>query len=169
MLTLRFIAVILVTGVLQQSAPQPPAVPLTNVPVFSVEMSATSYWATRNGRPFEYRLVLRADGTASFTGTRKAGEWGVYLAKYPAAQFERLAQFIQELNVEQFKSQYMAWPAPSDGEWVSVNISYEGEPANRQIAEYGGCGPALLWGFQQVIWAFSEKLQWQLQPAEAPK
>ena len=161
MLAVRVLAALVAALLLQDSPPSMQAAPT----ISSVQMQAWSTWTKRDGEPYDYRLSLAGDGTASFSGRRGQPRFGEYTAKLHPVQFGNLVEFMREIGAEKFESLYST-DGVYDGEHISITVNYVGTgiPA-KVIHEYARSGPIKLWGLQQAIWGVSEHLRWK--PVEA--
>ena len=157
-------------ALLVQNAPEQAAAAAPSKPaLFSVEMRTFSNWSRRSGHAFDYRVTLVnvRDGSCSFSGSRKPGEWGDYIAKCPRLTFTRLADFIEALKPSEFE-QWYGDIRIADAEYCQLLIKYESNDLV-QITDYAGGGPPLLWGLEQAIRATTDQLEWALVPSEPPR
>ena len=155
MLAGRVLGAIVAVLLLQDTPPsKPPAAPAISV----VQMQASSTWTQRDGAPYDYRITLRADGTASFSGQRVAQRHGEYSAKLHPLVFKQLTELLRDLGADQFERSYSA-DGVYDASTISITLTYD-DGRSWVVQEYAGSGPIRLWGLQQVIWGMSEQLRW---------
>ncbi len=104
-----------------------------------------------------YKVVLRKDGTAIYTGMKYVRRIGEYRGKSDDYYFATLARLIKSQGYFTLKNNYSsAW---SDQDTVVTSVVNGSE--RKTIENYGNEAPIKLWGIDMAIDAVVERISWE--------
>ena len=95
-----------------------------------------------------YTVVLKSDGSVRYVGRSNALKRGEHTGRIPKAQFDRLAEFINEVGYMELDSTYSRTVMGGPTAFTSV-VRDDGQ--TKTISEYDRSGPASLWAVEQLI------------------
>lgn len=103
-----------------------------------------------------YKVILRRDGFASYTGKDYAERKGSYHAKLDRLPFENLAQLIYGDGFFNMRDRY---EAPfTDLDTMIITVLRNGK--RKTVEAYGGSYPIELWGMAIAIDAIADEMKW---------
>lgn len=105
-----------------------------------------------------YTLVLRKDGTATYSGYESVPIVGRRVGTIPRVKFKRLAQLANEIGFQTLARDY--WCSQMDGDILYVSVVTGG--LRRTIVHHAPetNGPARLAAFEQLIDGLGAEIEW---------
>lgn len=106
-----------------------------------------------------YKVVLRKDGTATYTGVKFVPRMGEYRGKVYAYEyyFITLAKLIRSQGYFDLKDNYSSgW---TDQDTVITSVVERGR--RKTVVNYGNAAPIKLWGIEMAIDGVVERIQWE--------
>jgi hypothetical protein len=94
-----------------------------------------------------YTLVLRNDGTFSYTGVKFVQRVGSFTGTVPVYSFNQLAQYIKDSGYMELQDGY--GEIGDDLDTVYTTVVMKGK--RKVVMNHGSTGPSKLWGVQQLI------------------
>jgi hypothetical protein len=144
----------------------PKSVPANSITLenedFSLENQITEITLERKecygGCPV-YKVVLRKDGTAIYTGIKYVPRMGEYRGKSYAYDyyFATLAKFIESQGYFDLKDNYSSSWTDQDTAITSVIDGAK----RKTVVNYGHAAPIKLWGIETAIDGIVEHIQWE--------
>jgi hypothetical protein len=106
-----------------------------------------------------YKVVLRKDGTATYTGIKYVPRMGEYRGKSYAYDyyFVTLAKLIRSQGYFDLKDNYSSGWTDQDTAITSV----VDRDRRKTVVNYGNAAPIKLWGIEIAIDGVVERIQWE--------
>jgi hypothetical protein len=94
-----------------------------------------------------YKVVLRPDGTLTYTGIRFVDRTGTLTASFSGQDFNRLVALLKKLNFNSFKARYAVGATDMPTQIVTVRT----KSGVKRVEEYGPSAPLGVWTIQTAI------------------
>ena len=120
--------------------------------ITEISLERSGSWGMRSG----YKVVLRKDGTAEYTGDVAAARRGKYHGKISGKQFEQLAKIIVGNDYFSLEDKYRA--TVTDTDTVITSVAYKG--GRKVVEDFGRGGGERLTTTEQAIDAAAEQITW---------
>ncbi|MEP7269949.1 MAG: DUF6438 domain-containing protein [Acidobacteriota bacterium] len=106
-----------------------------------------------------YKLILRRDGSADYTGVANVSRIGKSTAKDPrlAFEFTYLARLIAHQRFLKMDDRYAT--SMTDQETVVTSVVHNGQ--RKTILNYGRTAPMELYGIEMAIDAVAARIEWE--------
>lgn len=130
-----------------------PAADAANAAITRISMERNCF-----GCPAASVLVLRRDGTATYTTTgtaRSATPDSVFQGTLPVAEFERIAGFVEAQGFFRFDDTYDD-PQTRDGPWVTTSVARGAQ--EKRVFRRDEAGPAALQAVEAAIDALRQRI-----------
>lgn len=103
------------------------------------------------------KVVLRSDGTASYTGIRFVERMGQFTGVLPREQFQKLARLVEGQKYFSLRDRY----AVSATDLPSMVVAVSRGGRRKTVVDYGNAGPLPLWTVQTAILGVAAGIRWQ--------
>ena len=103
------------------------------------------------------QVVLRSDGTATYTGTSDVARLGTYEGKFSRWQFKRLAELLESRDFFKMRGRYLE-PVPDQASVITRAVRGGKE---KVVDNYAGAGPIELWGIKMAIRGVVAEIEWK--------
>ncbi|MBW3623914.1 MAG: hypothetical protein KY468_10955 [Armatimonadetes bacterium] len=117
-----------------------------------------------------YKIVLRRDGTALYTGHSNADRIGQFRGTISRSEFDRLSSLIQAFKFFSLRDRYAADAEPTDPRPESPGIIWEEPPAvvlsvtrggtRKTVTSHWDAGPMELWTLGKAIQGIASEIRW---------
>ena len=104
-----------------------------------------------------YKVVLRKDGTATYTGTSYAERRGKYESRYNEYYFKQIAELMAKNGYLNLKEQY--GPKATDQGYIVTSVAYANQ--RKEIKNYGSEGPLELWAIEMALEGAMSQIRWE--------
>lgn len=104
-----------------------------------------------------YTVQLQRDGAVTYTGEQNVEHVGRRVGWISAAEFARVAVFIELQGFADFEAWYRA--GGTDLPTTSVSVSYE-DGRSKTVADYGSSGPPSLWAIHRLLDGVLVQTRW---------
>lgn len=104
-----------------------------------------------------YRLTLRNDGTAAYTGIAEVERLGTYKGTFKRRDFARLSKLLLSLKYFEMKDQYSI-PVTDQ---PRVITSFSVGKKRKMVENYGDSGPAGLRRIETAIDSMAKRVKWE--------
>jgi len=120
--------------------------------ISEITLERSGSWGRQSG----YKVVMRKDGAAEYTGDIHAKRKGKYTGMISTEQFEQLAKLIIENDYFSLEDKYHA--LVTDTDTVTTNIVYSG--GRKTVEDFGRGGGVGLTRIEQEIDRVLERIAW---------
>ena len=119
------------------------------------QAAITEVTMLQTGRLFNYEVILRRDGAATFIGSRGVGKIGTYTADIGG--FDHLSRAIRQRHFQHFKAKYTN--SATDLPDIVTTVISGGH--RKTVDNYGDIGPQALWEIETLIDGVVAQAQWK--------
>lgn len=138
-------------AVVTLAAPGAPAPPVQRITEISLERTPCF-----GSCPVD-KVVLRADGTATYTGTRFVERLGEFQGTFSPRDFQRLAGLLTSQRFFNLRNRYAA-PATDLPSRITTAVR---NGARKTVTNYGDAGPVSLWTVEVAILGVASEIRWE--------
>lgn len=114
-----------------------------------------------------YVVILKSDGTFSYTGEENVRRKGTHTGKFSEWSFNQLAEYLVDIGYMDLESNYEVPVTDLPTAYTTAVINGK----RKIIRNYGDVGPTRLWALQQAVDGILSEAEWDDEPKRnaAPK